>query len=71
MWHKVLSHLIPNLIKSAFVNDCEILITNLRLHSSGMRCCVVWWIGTSVSEEPAASIFRLEEWKLWFSSIKF
>jgi hypothetical protein len=65
MWHKILSHLILHLIKSACDNDYEILV--LRLHSCGMHCCVVWWIGTIVSEEPAVSTFRVEEWKSYGS----
>jgi len=65
--HKILSHLILHLIKSACDNDYEILLTILRLHASGMHCCVVWWIGTSVSEEPATSIFRVEDWKIYGS----
>jgi hypothetical protein len=56
-----------NLIKSACDNDYEILLTILRLHSSGMYCCVVWWVGTSVSEKPAASIVRVEEWRSYGS----
>ena len=67
MWHKILSHVIIHLIKTACDNDYEILLTILRLHFSGMHCCVVWWIGTSVSEEPAACIFRVEEWKSYGS----
>ena len=63
MWQKILNHLIIHLIKSACDNYCEILLTVLQLQSSGMHCCVVWWIGTGVSEEPAASIFRVGEWK--------
>jgi hypothetical protein len=32
-----------------------------RSLSSGVRCYIVQKIGTSVPEEPAASIFRVEE----------
>jgi len=32
--------------------------------------CVVWCIGASVYEVPVASVFRVEEWVLWFLEIE-
>jgi hypothetical protein len=38
------------------------LEVNIKIQSSGIWCRVVWLTGiTNVSEEPAASIFRVEE----------
>jgi hypothetical protein len=41
-------------------------VMKLDLFSSCMWSHVVWKVGTSILEEPRASIFKLEEW-LWSS----
>jgi hypothetical protein len=33
----------------------------MKILPSRLQCRAVWWIGTNVSGEPAASIFRVEE----------
>jgi hypothetical protein len=52
------------MIKSIWMKDLKFFFfTALKikfLYFSELSRCVVWWLGTNVSEDRAASIFRVE-----------
>jgi hypothetical protein len=37
------------------------IIKSVKLQSFGIQCHAVWYIGTNVLAEPAASIFKAED----------